>query len=88
MDPGQGPVPPTGPPSQGCAKVAGSIGDADQGHARGKPILRLSNGGASAGVQQEHGAAHLLDRGLAGAKVPGRLQAQDPIPALGGQGTE
>lgn len=39
------------PPSQGCAKVAGSIGGADQGHDRGEPILRLSNGGASAGVQ-------------------------------------
>lgn len=74
-------------PSQGCAKVAGSIGGTDQGHDRGEPILRLSNGGASARVQQEHGAAHLPDIRL-GAKALGRLQAQDPIPALGGQGTE
>jgi len=73
------------PPGQGCAEVAGSMGGADQGHDRGEPVLRVSDRGASAGVQQEHGAAHLPAQGLAGAQAPGGLQAADPVAALCGQ---
>lgn len=76
------------PPGQSCAEGAGTLRGTDQGHDRGEPVVWVSDRGASAGVQQEHGAAHLPDQRLAGAQAPGRLQAQDPIPALGGQGAQ
>lgn len=55
---------------------------------RGEPVLRVPNRGAPAGVQQEHGAAHLPAQGLAGAQAPGGLQAADLVAALGGQGAQ
>ena len=38
----------------------------------GQPVLWLPDGGAPAGLQQEHGAAGVPDPWLAGPEAPGR----------------
>lgn len=57
---------------------------ADQGADRRIPVIWLSNGGASVGVQQEHRAARVPVDGLAGPQTAYRLQAPDPGIAIGG----
>ncbi len=70
------------------AETAGQMGRSGQGRDRGAPLVRLPHGGAPAGVQQEHRAAHLPAQGLAGANAPRGFQTPHPVIALGGEGAE
>ena len=51
---------------QGPAEAAGAACGAGQGHDRGEPFLWIQNRSGVAGHEQEYGAAHLPDQGLAG----------------------
>ena len=72
------------PKRQGSAQGSGASGYADQGHDRGESILRLSNRGGTAGLQQEHSTAHLPAQGVASPQAPGRVSPTDPGLAIGG----
>ena len=54
---------------QGSAEGESSICRANQGHDRGGAVVRLSDGGQPARLQQEHGAADLPAQGLAGPQA-------------------
>ena len=70
------------------AEGPGPLRGADQGDDRGVPIVWLPNGGASAGVQQEHGSTDLSAHGLTGPQTTDWLPSTRSSPAVGGQRTE
>jgi len=76
------------PPDEGRAEGSGTSAGPDQNDDRGEPVVRLPDGCASAGFQQEHGAAHLPDQRLAGQKVAVRLQTSNQGLAVGGAAAE
>ena len=59
----------------------------DQGDDRGQPAHWLPHGGASARVQQEHGAAGDSAARLSGTEAPGRVSAADRGTAFAGVST-
>lgn len=74
-------------PTKAAAQGACGAARADQGHDRGRAIVRLSHDGGVAGREQEHGAAHLPAEGLADTQTTGGLPAADRGVALSCHGT-
>ena len=75
-------------PTKAAPKVDPALCRTDQGDDREGAFLRLSHRGLASGLQQEHGAAHLPDQGLAGAQAPDRHAAPHRSGAIGGHGPE
>lgn len=62
------------------------VGGTDQGHDRGRAVLRLSHRGRAARHEHEHRTADLPDQGLAGVQAGGRPSAAVRSVAFGGYG--